>query len=237
MTVLEARDSEGQVIYGASMDELAERTRNAGTEYTSWTVYDVAHTAAGTEPEKTYLGYMIDRQFISLDKIDAERDADHEPDLDELLADPEVAAEADRIVAGGARDDPRDPVRPVEARNRARGIITMITSRPAAVAMASAAIGVSGQSDLRAVPEAIGFIQPVPQMKPTRMVRAWRSGRYLQPLHEHEVSCRATGTHGPCPVPCCDRPAPAHGTPCERCMADLAGYIRPVSVRSEPEAA
>ncbi len=130
MAVLEARDSEGQVIYGASMDQLAEQTRNAGTEYTSWSVFDVAHTAAGTEPEKTYLRYMIDRQFVSLAEIDAEQQADHhdqaaedhyvdnqgrpyvrpgwyvpdyerdEPDLDELLADPEVAAEADRILAG-----------------------------------------------------------------------------------------------------------------------------------------
>ncbi len=134
MAVLEARDNEGQVIYGASMDQLGERTRNAGTEYTSWSVFEVAHTAAGTEPQKTYLGYMIDRQFVSLDEIDAERHADepgrpgrdpedhyadnqgrpydrpgwyvseyerdHEPDLDELLGDPEVAAEADRILAG-----------------------------------------------------------------------------------------------------------------------------------------
>lgn len=69
------------------MDELAERTRNAGDQYTSWTVYEVAPTAAGTEPEKTYVGYMIDRQFVSLDEIDAERQAEHEdqavdPDYD-----------------------------------------------------------------------------------------------------------------------------------------------------------
>jgi hypothetical protein len=133
MAVLEARDSEGQVIYGASMGELAERTRNAGTEYTSWSVFEVTHTAAGTEPHKTYLGYVIDRQFVSLDEIEAERqaeaqicgdpggtggtcglvpdhegphrpvhvigDAEREPDLDELLADPEVAAEAEREAA------------------------------------------------------------------------------------------------------------------------------------------
>jgi hypothetical protein len=76
MAVLEARDSEGQVIYGASVAELAERTRGAGTEYTSWSVFEVEHAAAGTEPHKTYLGYVIDRQFVSLDEIEAEHQAE-----------------------------------------------------------------------------------------------------------------------------------------------------------------
>jgi hypothetical protein len=76
MAVLEARDSEGQVIYGADMEQLARRTRNAGTEYTSWSVFDVQHGAARTEPEKTYLGYMIDRQFTSLEEIEAQAAGD-----------------------------------------------------------------------------------------------------------------------------------------------------------------
>jgi len=80
MAVLEARDSEGQIIYGADVAELAERTRNAGNEYTSWSVYEVEHTAAGTEPQKTYLGYMIDRQFVSLDEVATEAERDGEPE-------------------------------------------------------------------------------------------------------------------------------------------------------------
>ena len=47
----------------------------------------------GRDPEDPYAAYdeRSSREEVA---------ADHEPDLDELLADPEVAAEADRILAG-----------------------------------------------------------------------------------------------------------------------------------------
>ncbi len=79
MAVPEARDSDGQVILGRDVADLAQRTAHAGTEYTAWSVYDVAHTAAGTEPQKTYVGYMIAGAFKSLDEIARDSQAEKEP--------------------------------------------------------------------------------------------------------------------------------------------------------------
>jgi hypothetical protein len=103
MTYFRARDSEGQVLTARDMDEMATRTGHAGDEYTSWSLYQVDDSG------ESYAGYMIAGHFVSLEEIadhEAEEAADEvmeraaEADLDELLADPEMAAEADRILAG-----------------------------------------------------------------------------------------------------------------------------------------
>jgi hypothetical protein len=103
MTYFRARDSEGQVLTARDMDEMATRTGHAGDEYTSWSLYQVDDSG------ESYAGYMIAGHFVSLEEIadhEAEEAADEameraaEAGLDELLADPEMAAEADRILAG-----------------------------------------------------------------------------------------------------------------------------------------
>lgn len=107
--------------------------------------------------------------------------------------------------------------------------MTEITSRPAAVAMASAAIGTSAPEHLRAALEALGVIAAPARQGPRRS-GTWRRPVLLKPLRFTIPAARTAGPHGPCPVPCCDRPAPAPGAPCEECMADLAGYVRPAAV-------
>src|ERR1700685_3319889 len=106
--------------------------------------------------------------------------------------------------------------------------MTEVTDRPAALAMASAAVGTDAPEHLRAALEALGVIAAPPRQGPRRWP-TWRRPSLLKPLHCTTATTRTTSPHGPCPVPRCNHPAPAPGTPCEQCMAVLGSYVRPAA--------
>jgi len=115
-------------------------------------------------------------------------------------------------------------------------MVIEVTSHPAALAMASAAIAMDRPADLRAVLEAHGLVAAQPCG--TRRLRREhnkpaerRAG--LSPMRPGlEPTRKAEGSPGPCPLPGCGEAASAPATPCARCMADLtaSGYIRPIAV-------
>jgi hypothetical protein len=114
-------------------------------------------------------------------------------------------------------------------------MVIEVTSRPAAVAIASAAIATDCPEDLRAVLEALGLVLAPPRC--TRRLRRERHKPAKRPAGlsslrpQPEPTRKVAGPYGPCPLPGCGEIAPAQATPCARCMAYLtaAGYIRPIA--------